>query len=122
VYGLPEPQTAALHNAAERGHEAVVRLLLEHDADIEAKNPLGTTALHDAADYGYAEALKTLLNGATLNGNGKAVRLLLENNADIETRNNLGARALDWCRRSWNTELRLMLKTGRAIQLYIELA
>lgn len=40
VFGLPEPQTVALHNAAERVHEVVVRLLLEHDADIEAKIPL----------------------------------------------------------------------------------
>jgi hypothetical protein len=35
---LVEQVETALHIAAKNGHEAVVRLLLEHKADVDAKN------------------------------------------------------------------------------------
>jgi hypothetical protein len=44
-FGIP-----VLHSAACNGHKAVVQLLLENGADIEAKNESGGTALHWAAD------------------------------------------------------------------------
>ena len=43
----------ALHYAADRGHKAVVRLLLEHKADVDAKEGGGRTALHWATDRGH---------------------------------------------------------------------
>jgi ankyrin repeat protein len=39
-----------LHWAAEKGHEAMVWLLVEKGADIEAKDSLGRTALRTAAE------------------------------------------------------------------------
>lgn len=39
----------ALHRAASNGHIEIVELLLDHGADINAKDVLGATALHQAA-------------------------------------------------------------------------
>src|SRR5438046_8176838 len=69
----------ALHWAAGNGHEAVVRLLLEHNADVNItsyKN--GRTALHLGA----------------LNGHEAVVQLLLEHNADINICDTYGVTAL----------------------------
>src|SRR5213075_2022087 len=45
---------SALHWAASNGHKAAVRLLLEHKADVDAKDGLfGRTALHEAASKGH---------------------------------------------------------------------
>ena len=68
----------ALMWASHCGHEAVVRLLLEKGADINAKDPFGGTALKEAADEGR----KTL------------VRLLLEKGADINAIAGFGEPAL----------------------------
>jgi len=86
----------ALTWAAEGGHEAVVRLLLEKGADIEAKDEFEETALIKAAEYGY-EAI---------------VRLLLEKGADIEAKDKCGRTAL--IRVAWYREavVRLLLEKG----------
>jgi ankyrin repeat protein len=60
----------ALHLATANGHEGVVRLLAEMEADIAAEDEKGEMALHMAAANGY----------------GGVVRLLLENGADIEAK------------------------------------
>ncbi|OBT40534.1 hypothetical protein VE00_08988 [Pseudogymnoascus sp. WSF 3629] len=65
-----------LLSAAANGHEAVVRLLLEKGAHIEAKFNRGCTTLHKAAD----------------NGHEAVVRLLLEKGADVEAKDNNGWR------------------------------
>ena len=64
--------------AAEHGQEAVVRLLLEKGANIDAKYEDGETALVAAA-VGRHEAV---------------VRLLLEKGADVKAQNRYGATAL----------------------------
>lgn len=64
--------------AAQSGDAAVVQLLLEHDADVDAQNIYAKTALHEAAFYG-SEAV---------------VRLLLNSDADIDARDNSGRTAL----------------------------
>jgi ankyrin repeat protein len=51
---------SALHEAAEEGHEAVVRLLLEKGAEIDAKCLQGKTAEQLAADKGHQAVLKLL--------------------------------------------------------------
>jgi ankyrin repeat protein len=54
-------------------HEAAVRLLLEHKADVSAKNRCGETALYEA----------------TVNGYKTVVRLLLKHKTDVHGKNRL---------------------------------
>ena len=58
--------------AAEKGHEAVVKLLLEKGADVESR---------------YAEYDRTPLSRAAENGHEAVVKLLLEKGADVESKN-----------------------------------
>jgi len=73
------PGWSALHYAATRGHRDMMRLLLEHDAYIDAESDNGTTPLMMAAFF--APPL--------------AVKLLLEEGADPTLVNNANASALD---------------------------
>lgn len=53
----------ALHWATEGGHEAVVRLLVDHRAVVNAKDKRGWTALFWATERGH-EAVVRLLKSA----------------------------------------------------------
>ncbi len=75
-----------LHYAATKGHMAMMRLLLENNAYIDAESPNGTTPLMMAAFYGTP----------------LSVKLLLEEGADPTPRNQSHVNALD-----------LALKAGR---------
>lgn len=77
-----------LHYAATRGHLAVMRLLLEHSAYIDAESPNGTTPLMMAAQYGTPQAVK----------------LLLEEGADPLLRNQLNLSAIDFAHRAGRKE------------------
>ncbi|KAN0086881.1 Ankyrin repeat-containing domain protein [Elaphomyces granulatus] len=59
--------------AAVYGHEAVVKLLLDNNADIESK---------------HNKYVQTPLSRAAGNGHEAVVRLLLDKNADIESKDN----------------------------------
>src|SRR2546422_3609061 len=66
--GQPQFQTQVddtgatpLHYAAEHGYLAVVKLLLEHKADVNAKARTGRTPLFAAADFNRLEVVKLLL-------------------------------------------------------------
>ncbi|HSH90821.1 MAG TPA: ankyrin repeat domain-containing protein [Ramlibacter sp.] len=72
-----------LHYAATNGHLAVIELLLEHHAYIDAESPNGTTPLMMAAHYGTPAAVK----------------LLLESGADATLKNQLGLNAVDFANR-----------------------
>jgi ankyrin repeat protein len=100
-----EGQTPLLW-AAENGHEAVVRQLLEHKADINAKtNNNRWTALYVAAESGHEAVVRlllehkadveaknnygeTALHRAARNGHEAVVQLLLDHKADVEAKNN----------------------------------
>ncbi len=76
-----------LHYAASRPGDdsaAMVRLLLEHHAYIDAESPNKTTPLMMAAQY----------------GNAGVVKLLLEEGADPLLRNQLGLTAIDFAHRA----------------------
>ena len=72
------PNWTPLHYAASKGHTAMMRLLIENDAYIDAESPNGTTPLMMAAYY------------ATPN----AVKLMLEEGADPTLQNKDGQTAL----------------------------
>lgn len=73
-----------LHYAATSGHVAIIELLLEQNAYIDAESPNGTTPLMMAAHY----------------GSPAAVKLLLEAGADPGIRNQLGLTAIDFANRA----------------------
>ena len=78
-----KPGWAPLHYAATGGHVAIMELLLEHHAFIDAESPNGTTPLMMAAHYGTPAAVKALL----------------EAGADPMLKNQLGLTAIDFAHR-----------------------
>jgi hypothetical protein len=93
----------ALYWAAGNGHEAVVKLLLDKGADLEAKDEWGQTPLSQAARNGHEAVVKLLLDkGADLeakdkwgqtplwqaarNGHEAVIKLLVEKGADLEAK------------------------------------
>ena len=77
---INHPGWTPLHYAATGGHAAIIQLLLDESAYIDAESPNGTTPLMMAARY----------------GNEKAVQLLLNEGADHQLKNQLGLTALDF--------------------------
>lgn len=75
-----KPGWAPLHYAASKGQVALISLLLEHYAYIDAESPNGSTPLMMAAGYGSLEA----------------TRALLEAGADPTLKNAKGLTALDF--------------------------
>ena len=74
---------APLHYAATSGQVAIMKVLLENFAFIDAQSPNGTTPLMMAAMYGSTEAVK----------------LLLDEGADIAMKNEQGMTAADFAQR-----------------------
>jgi ankyrin repeat protein len=77
---INHPGWTPLHYAATGGHVAIVQLLLDESAYIDAESPNGTTPLMMAARYGSPEAVK----------------LLIEEGADVHLKNQIGLTALDF--------------------------
>lgn len=75
---------APLHYAATSGQLAIMELLLDESAYIDAESPNGTTPLMMAAQYGTPSAVK----------------LLLDAGADPTLRNQLGLSAIDFANRA----------------------
>ena len=71
-----------LHYAASNGHVAIIKLLLENHAYIDAESPNGTTPLMMASLYGSVEAVK----------------LLIEEGADASLKNEKGLTALEFAK------------------------
>ena len=90
-----------LHKAAYYGQRGIVKLLLDHNADVHVKDMYGETPLFDSAMNGYLGATELLLkNGSEVNikndnqqtplfravegrGNTGIVELLLASNANV---------------------------------------
>jgi ankyrin repeat protein len=79
-----QPGWTPLHYAATKGSTAIMRLLIENHAFLDAASPNGTTPLMMAAHYGTPMATK----------------LLLEEGADPRIKNQLGLTALEFARRA----------------------
>lgn len=90
-----------LHYAATGGHVAIIELLLENHAYIDAESPNGTTPLMMAAQYGTQAVVK----------------LLLDSGADPGLKNQLGMTAIDFARRTNRDDAAdLIARTVRAAQ------
>ena len=75
----------ALHNAAIRGYEAVVEVLLSWGAEVDAKNNFGGTPLYNASQEGHLTCVLTLLKtGASVslptNDGDLPIHVAAENN------------------------------------------
>lgn len=90
----------ALHGAVFAGHEAVIGILLEHNASLAMKGPLAPSVLQVASLFGRVSIVKKLVNmGADVNrisgrygtalqaaafaGSKEVVRVLLDTGADV---------------------------------------
>ena len=100
---IPKKGITPLEWAARKGHQDVVKVLLDNNADVNAsRHTDGATALYVAAQNGHGEVVKLLIDksadvnasrhtddGSTAlyvaaqNGHGEVVKLLLDNNADV---------------------------------------
>ncbi|KAI0428576.1 hypothetical protein F5Y09DRAFT_312761 [Xylaria sp. FL1042] len=121
--------------AAERGHNAIVKLLLENNANFELKDgESGQTPLSLAANKGHTEVVKLLLDrGADCEsrdrfnrtplsraariGHTEIIKLLLERGANLEPRDLLGQTPLSLAARNGREEaVRLLLENGADVK------
>jgi uncharacterized protein len=86
---------APLHYAATNGHKAMVALLLEENAYIDAEAPSKTTPLMMAARHGHADVVK----------------LLMEEGADVTPKNVHGFSAMDFAKGTNRADIAALLAT-----------
>lgn len=85
-----------LHYAATSGNVAIIQMLLDENAYIDAESPNGTTPLMMAAMYGTPEAVK----------------LLIDSGADPTLKNQLGMTAQDFATRGSRKDAAALLEAG----------
>lgn len=131
-----EDDRTPLSWAAENGHEAVVKLLLVNNAEVNLKDTLyGKTTLSWAAYGGYDAVVKLLLvNSAELDsqdnsgrtplswaaeiGHEAVVKLLLVNSAEINPQDNSGRTPLSWAAgNGLEAVFKLLVEKGADIDL-----
>ncbi|MGO9463067.1 MAG: ankyrin repeat domain-containing protein [Isosphaeraceae bacterium] len=112
-----------LHAAAKTNHANVVRLLLEHGADLKVADVYGNTPLHNAARGGAPDAAKALISaGASVNprnkfketplhyaaeeGDAVMTTLLLSQKADLNARNRRGQTPLFYAEQPYDSRYR----------------
>lgn len=91
-----KPGWAPLHYAATGGHIAVMRLLLDNHAYIDAASPNGSTPLMMAARYGTNDVVK----------------LLIDAGADPTLKNAQGLTAIDFARQVQRDDTVLLIAAG----------
>jgi uncharacterized protein len=89
-----------LIRAAERGHPAIIRRLLQTDIDVDHVNRLAWTALLEAVILGEGGSAHI-----------RTVRLLVDAGADTSIADEGGATALEHARRRGFTEIERILKS-----------
>ncbi len=121
-----ENDESALMLAALKGHVALVKLLVENDADV---NKSGWAPLHYAATAGNVPIIELLLdnsayidaespNGSTplmmaaMYGTPESVKVLIQAGADLNVKNQLGLTALDFAVRGNRQNAKELIETG----------
>ena len=85
-----------LHYTAYSGHPEICELLIQHDADVNAKNDDDDTPLHIAAYWGYLNICE----------------LLIMHSANVNAKNKYRETPLDIATRKDYIEIRELLKTS----------
>ncbi len=96
-----KPGWTPLHYAATGGHLAVMRLLLDHHAYIDAASPNGSTPLMMAARYGTHDA----------------VQLLIDAGADPRLKNTLGLTAINFAQQVQRDDVVAVI--AKAVQRFV---
>ena len=131
-----DKDTSALYRAATIGHVEIVKMLIEHGADVNAMNSgtAGYTALFIASNHGHLDVTRTLLeaganpktrcNGCpTLvvsahNGHVEIVRMLLQSGADPNCSDRGGCSGLYMaCLRGHTDVISLLLSRGASVNM-----
>ncbi|XP_018427337.1 PREDICTED: tankyrase-2 isoform X4 [Nanorana parkeri] len=124
-------QSTPLHFAAGYNRVAVVEYLLEHGADVHAKDKGGLVPLHNACSYGHYEVTELLVkHGAVINvadlwkftplheaaakGKYEICKLLLQHGADSTKKNRDGNTALDLVK-DGDTDIQDLLRGDAAL-------
>lgn len=120
----------ALHEAAGNGHKAVVELLLDYGANVNARASYELTPLHTATSHNSKEVVALLLvHGANVNaaysnghtalhwaamkGYGEIVQLLLEYGAAVNARSYFGRTPLHWAAlKGYGEVVEVLLENG----------
>ena len=134
VTKAPTLRDVWLLRTAKEGQSQVLELLLEKDADVDAKDEYGQTPLLWAAWNGHEAVVKLLLEkGAELetedssgqtpllwaawNGHEAVVKLLLEKGAELETKSSYGQTPLLWAARNGHEAVvKLLLEKGAELE------
>lgn len=129
-----DPSLTPLSLAIDRGHEALVKLLLQKAAHVDKKNgwldsPLlqavrrGNEAIvrilfdTDANSQPSRQGLQSALCGAVTNGDMGVVRFLLDKGADVDSKDNGGERALSLAVKHEKTAVvKFLLSNGADIE------
>jgi ankyrin repeat protein len=127
-----------LSYAAQHGHEAVVKLLLEKGADVECRSNGSATPLFWAVETGREAVVKLLLEkGANMEStegfygqtplslaargaqkwHEGVMKLLLEKGADMESKSHDGQTPLSWAARSGHVAaVKMLLEKGADVE------
>ena len=113
---------AAIHEAIAKDDAESLRILVENDADVDARDLFGEPALHAAIEENDPEMVRILveaganvdaknsfgdpaLHRAILKGNSAIVRILVDAGADVKITNAFGDSALNRAIRQDNKEI-----------------
>jgi cytohesin len=112
IFNKHEASWTSLHRAAALGHTSLVKLLLDEEINLNAKDTKGRTALHYAVLNDRDEIIKILLNSGlaihdqdseglnslhlSAKANFSTFKLLIDSGADISTKDKNGKYIMHW--------------------------